>query len=177
MSEEKKSWKERQNIPDDGLIYFHDMSFDFEDYFKRHDAKEMCDEEAEEYGARVMGLFCRDFFDSGGDPAAIQPCVANYLAKAMYEVLGGVPWSQALPTPFDEPGTQSMYTKKGERGMAIYCAVENGKSDGGGVTNLLAEQAKKYKLSFEAARGDYYKVKKSIEGGNGLPDGFLKKTP
>lgn len=105
MSEENKSWKERLNIPDDGLIHLHDMSFDFEDYFKRHGTEEMCDEEAEEFDARVMGIFCRDFFNSGGDPDAIQPWVIAYLAKAMFNVLGGVPWSQALPTPFDAPSS------------------------------------------------------------------------
>lgn len=177
MSEENNSCKDRQDIPDDGLIHLHDMSFDFEDYFDRYASEEMGEEERKEFGARVMGLFCLDFFNSGGDPAAIKPWVANYLAKAMYNVLGGVPWSQAIPTPFDAPGTQSMYTEKGGRGMAIYGAVENGKSVKAGVTNLLAKQAEKFNISFETARGDYYKVKKSIENGSGLPDGFLKKNP
>lgn len=173
MTEEKKSWKERQNIPDDAFIHLHDMSFDFEDYFDRYGTEKMDEEERKLFSARVMGLFCRDFFDSGGEPAAIQPWIANYLAKAMYEVLGGVPWKTVLRLPFDD----CVYTEKGERGMEIYCDVEDGKRAGEAVTNMLAEKAKKFNISFETARGDYYKVKKIVEYGNDFPDGFLKKTP
>lgn len=155
MSEEKKPWKERQNIPDDGLIHFHDMSFDFDDYFNRYESGTMCEEEKKDFGARVMGLFCRDSFDS----AKVEPWVANYLAKAMYNVLGGIPWSQALPTPLD-----AVLSEKENRAIEIYSNVEEGRKALLGVTNLLGKQAEKYNVSFETARADYYRIKKNIKG-------------
>lgn len=177
MKTDKAGWR-GQVFPDDGVINLHDLSFDFEDFFDRHGTDAMCEEEEKEFGSRVMGLFCKSFFEGKGDPAAIPPWVANYIAKAMFNVLGGVPWAQALPTPFDDPEDQHMYTEKGRRATDIYCAVKNGIASGeGNSSELLSKQAKVLNLSYESIRRDYYIVKKWIEGGGSRPEGFLKNYP
>lgn len=174
MSEEKKSWKERQNLPDDdGLIHFHDMSFDFEDYFNRYESGTMCEEEKEEFSARVMGLFCRDSFDSG----TVKPWVANYIAEKLYEALGGVPWSDIMGLPWDE--RTSYLTPKGERAFETYAYVHNTQLEqpDARITDLIAEAAKKLNVSFETARADYYAMKSGIGKKTGIPSRFLKETP
>lgn len=129
--------KEQLDIPDDGLIHLHDLTFDFHDYFARY--AELSDEEQDEYTCRVMGLFCKEFFESGGDPSAVSPWVASYIANAFYQVLGGVPFNQVLPTPF-EP-RQDIYTAKGRRAMDVYCEIENALKDGEKVTVMFSKIA------------------------------------
>ena len=124
MTDSTNTWR-NQSLSSNGDIDLQDMKFDFEDYFKRHGTEAMSDEEAKEFGARVMGVFCRDFFNSDGDPSKVEPWVANYIAKAFYNVLGGIPWAQALPTPFDEAEDQEIYTPKGRRALGFYCAIQN----------------------------------------------------
>ncbi|MBS3996691.1 MAG: hypothetical protein KGZ67_05040 [Hydrogenophaga sp.] len=171
----QKLTKKQLNIPDDRLVHLHDLTFDFEKYFDEYE--DLSDEEKAEFPCRVMGLYCKEFYESGGDPSAISPWVAKYIANAMYNVLGGVPWSQALPTPFDDPESQHIWTPKGRRAMDTYCAVTSGKSDGFDVSAMLCKQADRQNVSYETARADYYKAKNAIDNKQNLPDGFLKKTP
>ena len=80
MSTENESTKfpiNRWGAPvGDGFIYLHDYDFDFDNYFDRHAAGELSEEEKGDFAARVYGMFCRDFFKSGGNPAVVQPWVA-----------------------------------------------------------------------------------------------------
>lgn len=162
--------KEQLAIPEDGLIHLHDLTFDFKDYFARYD--ELSEEEQNEFQCRVMGLFCKEFFESGGDPSAISPWVASYIANAFFQVLAGAPFNQVLPTPF-EP-RESSYTPKGERAINTYCVVQNAKNDVEGVSDILRRLADHQNVSYETVRGDYYKVKNSVDAGKGFPDKFLK---
>lgn len=162
--------KEQLDIPDDGLIHLHDLTFDFHDYFARY--AELSDEEQDEYTCRVMGLFCKEFFESGGDPSAVSPWVASYIANAFYQVLGGVPFNQVLPTPF-EP-RQDRYTAKGRRAMDVYCEMENAIRKGEKVTVMFAKIAARMNMSPQTISAAYYAAKKAIDAGDSLPDDFLK---
>lgn len=170
-----KFTKKQLNIPDDGDIHLHDLTFDFEDYFDRHGTDKMDDEESKEFDCRVMGLFCKDFWESGGNPAAIQPWVANYLAEAFYNICGGVPLNQALQTPFEPPS--SMFTEKGRRAMDIYAHIQNNRSSGDTISGWLVEASKELNLSYEAVRGDYYAVRGVLKDKKPWPKGFLKIEP
>lgn len=165
--------KERWGIPDDGLIHLHDLSFDFEDYFDRFHSGDMTDQERDEFSARVYGMFCRDFFTSGGDPGAVPRWVANYIAEKLFQVLGGVPWQDIMGMPWDEP--TPYLTPKGQRALAIYADVENtlNSTPGANTTDVISEQAKKHNVSYETARADYYAMKKSLKEKTGIPKKFL----
>jgi hypothetical protein len=170
-----KFTKQQLGIPDDGDVHLHDLTFDFEDYFDRHGTDAMDDEESKEFSARVMGLFCKDFWESGGNPAAIQPWVANYIAKAFYEVLGGVPFRDVLPTPMEPQ--ESWLTAKGLRAMDVYSYSKGTKDDATTLSARHMELAEKHSLTYESIRGDYYKMKGVIEEGKPWPKGFLKTKP
>lgn len=152
-----------------------DLDFDFEDYFERFRSGEMSEEEKEEFDARVIGVFCRGVFRSNEDPANIPFWAANYLAEQLYKVLGGEPWTNALPLPW-YPREETFFSKKGKRAMEIYCAVENARRsiDSFNVVDLISEQAKKHCVSYETARADYYSVRKVIVMNQEWPANFLK---
>lgn len=173
MSDEKP--KIKQDIPDDGLVHLHDMSFDFEDYFERHGTDRMSKEEEEEFSARVYGVFCRSVFQSGGDPSKISFWAANYVAEKLYQALGGVPWQDIMGLPWDEP--TPWLTTKGQRALDIFAGIENTSKQrpDANVTDLISEQAKKHSVSYETARADYYAIKKGIEQNNGIPHNFLNR--
>ena len=158
---------------EDGLVNLQDLTFDFEDYFERHDAGNMSEDEKRDFSARIYGMFCRDFFNSSGDPGAIKPCVANYIAKKLYQVLGGVPWGDIMRMPWDEP--TPFLTPRGERALNIYACIENALKDtpSANVTNLICEQSSILNVSYETARADYYAAKKWIGSGTGIPEKFL----
>lgn len=181
MTEENKSTTfpiNRWGVPvGDGEVYLNDLDFDFEDYFKRSAAGELSEDESGDHSARVYGMFCRDFFKSGGDSAAIQPWVANYIAKKLYEALRGEPWNNIMRLPWDEP--TSDLTPKGQRAFETYAHVHNTlrEQPDAKVTDLIAEAAKNSNVSFETARADYYAMKKGIVWKTGIPSEFLKNTP
>lgn len=168
--------KEQLNIPDDGLIHLHDLSFDFEDYFERYEKREMDEDEASEYNARVMGLFCKALWESGGDTRAIPPWVADHLAKKFYESLGGVPWGDLMGLPWDQK--TPVFTKKGQRAFDIYAYIQNTlkSQPDANVTDLLAEAAKQLNISYETARADYYSMKNALSTDPAsMPENFLNK--
>lgn len=143
----------------DGFIHLHDCDFDFDNYFYRHAAGELSEEEEGDFSARVYGMFCRDFFKSHGDPAAIQPWVASYIAKKLHAALAGAPWNDIMGLPWDEPTPR--FTPKGQRAFDTYAHVHNTRlgQPNANVTDLIAEAAQKFSVSFETARNDYYTMK------------------
>jgi hypothetical protein len=168
-------------------VDFSDMDFDFERYFDRYFVNEtpalrlvsavetdppLTEQDRTEFDWRVIGFFCQSVFQSEKETGNIPFWVANYVAKKLLQMIGGVPWDQLVQAPYQQPVT--MFSRLGERAMEIYCAVENGRRSGDDVTSLIAAQASERNVSYETARADYYKVKKSIDSGAGLPDGFLK---
>lgn len=172
MDNEEKP-KSRWAVPDDGMVHLHDLSFDFENYFEQYDKGVLSNDERNDYNARVYGMFCRDFFDSGGDPSAVKPWVANYLAKKLYQVLGGVPWQDIMGMPWDEP--TAYLTARGKRAFDIYAGVENelNAEPLANVTDLISQQAQSYHVSYETARADYYAMKKGFKAKTGPPSKFL----
>ena len=173
MDDEEKPKKSRWAVPDDGMIHFHDLSFDFEDYFDRYHEGALSDDEKKDFSARVYGMFCRDYFDSGGDPGAVKPWVASYIANKLFEGIGGVPWQDIMGMPWDEP--TPYLTPKGQRAFDIYAGVENAlhATPEANTTDLISEQARTHHVSYETARADYYAMKKGIKWKTGIPSKFL----
>lgn len=162
----------RDDTIDDGPLT--DINeFDFDAYFEKS-SHEMTKEESAEFTMRVIGLFCRDFFQSGGDPAALKPWVVNYIAKQFYFVLAGDEWERAFPLPWTKP--TELTTRRGSRAMQIYCHVENTRKDNPKrkVTTLLHEMAEDFCVSYETARGDYYAIKKAVDEKTSMPEWFMK---
>lgn len=166
----QKLSREQLGIPDDSLVDLQDLTFDFQNYFDNH--KTLSEEEQKEFSCRVMGRFCKELYESGGDPSAVTPWIASYIADAFYQVLGGVPFNQVLPTPF-EP-TQDRYTTKGGRAMDVYCEVENAIRKGEKVTVMFAKIAVRMNLSPQTISAAYYAAKNAIDAGDPLPADFLK---
>ncbi|MGE4238691.1 hypothetical protein [Hydrogenophaga sp.] len=159
----------------DGLIHLQDLEFDFEDYFSRF-PDNMSDDEKRDFSARVYGMFCRDFYKSGGDPAALKSWVVGYIADKIHQALGGVPWNDLMGLPWDEP--KPMFTPKGQRAFDIYAGVKNENRDDptANVTDLIAKQASLHHVSFETARSDFYAMKRAIEWKQGMPEKFLNRS-
>ena len=151
-----------------------DLSFDFEDYFERSLAGKLSEAEQFEFTARMIGMFCRDVYHGG--PGTVQPWVANSLADAMFKVLAGEPWDQALPMPWSPEFSQ--YTKNGERAMSIHCHVENARQldKQAGTIALIHLAAAHYGVGFPTAKSDYYRAKEFVDM-NSAPPGFLKEEP
>lgn len=168
-SEEENRWG-----AEPGAGEIHDLDFDFENYFKRNKAGELSAEEQREWQARVYGLYCSSYYKSGGDPSAIPSWVAGYVADRLFDALQGRPWADNMQLPWDEP--EPWLNPKGERAMAIYCGVENGKRADAqaNTTSLIAAQAEEHNVSYETARADYYAIKKGIDWKTGVPEKFLK---
>jgi hypothetical protein len=175
--EEQKPQMNRWGAPiePDGLVHLNDLDFDYEDYFERHGTDRMTPAEAEEFQARIYGMFCRDVFRSGGDMSKVSFWAANYVAERLHEALGGVPWHDIMRLPWDEP--TPMFTPKGQRAFDIYAGVKNGGADnpGANVTDLIAQQASAHNVSFETARSDYYTMKRALEWKQGIPKKFLNR--
>lgn len=153
-------------------LHFQDLSYNFENYFERYGTKAMGVEENEEFNARVIGLFCRDFFQSGGDPSTIQPWVASHLARSLFEVLGGSRFNDVLPMPFGE-NTLEM-TPKATRALDIYGFCKPTPDDKSTLSDRLKKCMDIHCLSYEAVRSDYYSMKAVLEEGKPWPKGFLK---
>ncbi len=155
------------------VIHLCDLDYDFEDYFQRFEAKQLNDDEKQDFSARVYGMFCRDFFKSGGVPAAIEPWVASYIAHKLIQVLGGVPWHDIMDMPWDEP--TPMFTPRGKRAFDIWAGVMNALRDrpDARITDLIAQQASERHVSYETARADYYTMKTAMDAQQGIPPKFL----
>ena len=158
----------------DGVIHLHDLDFNYEGYFEQYRAGSLSQDEKEEFSARVYGLFCRDFYRSDGNVAAIQPWVANFIANKLFQGLGGVPWNDIMNLPWDRP--TPLFTSRGERALEIYGAVETAliSDPNAKITSLIAAQAEQRNVSYETARGDYYAMRTAIKGKAGIPAKFLK---
>ena len=118
--------KEQLCIPDDGVIYLDDLSFDFKDYFDRFD-----------------------------------------------QSLGGVPWGDLVDLPWDRK--EPFLTKNGQRAFETYAHVHNTllKNEKANITDLIAEAAKKFNVSYETARKDYYDMKNDFDRNGGIREKFL----
>lgn len=149
------------------------LDFDFEDYFQRHGTESMSEVEAKDFQARIYGMYCRDFYKSGGDTSAIPKWVAAYVADRLFEGLQGRPWNDVMRLPWDKP--TPWMTPKGERAFDIYAGVENSLNtiQDANITDLISEQASKHHVSYETARADYYAMKKAIKLKTGIPSKFL----
>lgn len=161
------------DIDDDN--YLADLDYNFEGYFERFHNNQVTDEERGDFSARVYGLFCRDFYKSGGDPAYIKPWVASYIADKLFQVLQGAPWSEIMGMPWDT-GMADQFTPRGKRAFDIYAGVRNAlnRNPTANVTDLINAQAVLQSVSYQTARGDYYALRNSIERGEGIPKKFLK---
>lgn len=176
--EEKEFPVNRWGAPQgDGVIHLMDLDFDFEDYFKRHREGNMSDDEKQDFSARIGGMFCRDFYKSGGDASAIQPWVMSYIVDRVFQSLGGVPWGDLMNLPWDNK--TKFFTPKGQRAFDIYAHVENTlkKQPDANVTDLISEAARNHNVSYETARADYYAMKKGIKWKTGIPPKFLFNDP
>lgn len=150
-----------------------DLDFDFESYFERHDRGELDDGELQEFDARVIGLFCRRLLTTTtatGDWTERESFAAYYLAKKLRQVIGGVPWTKSFSIPFSWGEFEHDFTKTGKRAADIFCAIHNAlrANPALAVTELIHQQADEHCVSFETARADYYRAKRSIEEGGGF---------
>lgn len=157
----------------DGIVHLHDHDFDYEDYFERYGGGAMDDDEERDFSARVYGMFCRDFYTSGGNPAALKPWVVSYIADKLHQALGGVPWNDLMNLPWDK--RTPFFTPKGQRAFDIYEHVENtlNKDADANVTDLISEAARNHNVSYETARADYYAMKRGLKRNTGIPPQFL----
>lgn len=146
------------NQDDEGLIDLSDMTFDFDDYFKRFDEKTLTQEEFEEFSARVMGLFCREFIEH----RAVPHWVMNYMCEQMYKVLGGEEWAHAFPLPWTTE--TPIRSRSDQLALEMFCDIANQlKADPTAkVTTVIASVASTRNVSYELARAGYYKYVKHL---------------
>ena len=156
-------------------INLQDMDFDFEDYFKRAGEKFMCDVEMKEFPARIMGVIARKHYGKSSEDGKIEEFAEKYIADAFFNILGGVPFRNALPTPF-EPSISDL-SAIGERAFKASNMVNDRKKNGEKVSKALMEVAMELNISYESARSAYYTMKRVQEKGGCLPDNFYKKQP
>ncbi|MEJ3959281.1 hypothetical protein WGP40_02885 [Brachymonas sp. G13] len=150
------------------------LDFNFEGYFERYRSNQLSDSEKEEFSARVYGLYCRNYYKSGGDPSKIDPWVAGYIADKLFKALQGAPWGDIMDLPWDK--TTEMMTAKGMRAFNIWAGVRNAlnRNPQASVTKLIGAQSVLHFVSYETARADYYAMKNSMDSGKGIPEKFLK---
>lgn len=156
-----------------------DLTFDFEDYFERHQRGELSEAEAEEFDARVIGIFCRRMLTTASATGTWndwENFAAYMLAKKLQWVIGGVEWRKQFHLPMEGLTRESDFTRTGERAAEIFCAINNAlKVDPSlKVVDLIAAQADRHCVSFESARADYYRAKMSVDAGAGFRP-FLKR--
>jgi hypothetical protein len=153
----------------------HNLDYDFEGYFERHKKGELSESEKADFSARIYGMFCRDFYKSGGDVSKLSFMATAYIADRLYEALQGAPWQDIMRMPWDVP--TPMFTPKGQRAFDIYAGVENERVERpeANVTDLIAKQASVHHVSFETARADYYAMRQAIKWKKGIPDKFLNR--
>lgn len=150
-----------------------DLEFAFEEYFERSARGELSTAEEQEYDARVIGLFCRRMLtnpNATGPWGEWEAFSAYYLAKKLRWVLGGVPWRKQFHLPFEWASHQSDMSRTNQRAANIYCAIHNALriDPSNSVVDLIRQQADEQCVSFETARADYYRIKKSFDAGTGL---------
>lgn len=179
MSANDRIAKISRGFPDDELIQLSDLDFDFEDYFDRHGTADMSADEADEFSARIYGMFCRDVYQSSpyDGMITIPAWTATYIANNLVQALGGVEWEEIMGLPWDDSSKYSYYNDTGLRALAIYSAVESQRNaeEKKGITSALAEQAGKHNVSYETARSDYYDMKKALTKKGPMPNKFLTK--
>lgn len=161
------------NLPEEELIQLDDFDFDFQDYFRRHKAGDMDEDEKKEFSARMYGYFCALVDQSDGQSVRLPFWVANFISKRFRDALGGVPWEDIMALPWDEP--TPYFSQKGLRALDIYGKITEGLkgSSGAAITTLIAEQASNHNVSYETARAAYYAFKKAVEKKAEMPKTFL----
>lgn len=156
-------------------IDLQDMDFDFEDYFKRASEGLMCDAERKEFSARVMGVFVRKHYGKNSEDGKIEKFAEKYIADAFFQILGGVPFKEMLPTPF-EPSISPL-SDIGERAFKVCNIVNSRKNNGIKISRALIDAATELNISYETARASYYSMKKVMDNNSSLPENFYKKQP
>lgn len=154
---------------DDGLIHLEDMSFDFEAFFVRFRAKELTEEEGEEFHARLMGLYCRCIFEEKRPP----DWVLNYIAGEFYKILAGGAWNDSFPLPWHP--RDPIHTRAEEQALQIYCDIANRihANPELKVTATIAQVAAQHNVSLETARAAWYEQKKRMKA-QGAQENYLK---
>ena len=73
-----------------------------------------------------------------------------------------MPWNDIMGLPWDEPTPH--FTPKGKRAFDTYAHVHNTllSQPNANITDLIAEAAQSFSVSFESARNDYYTMKKAF---------------
>ena len=172
MNERNKRFNP-DNVPEEELIQLDDFDFDFQDYFRRHKAGVMDEDESKEFSARIYGYFCALVDQSDGNSVRLPYWVANYIYKKFRDALGGVPWEDTMALPWDKP--TPYFSPKGLRALDIYGKITEAlkESSGAAITTLLAEQAGKHNVSYETARSAYYAFKNAVEKKAEMPKSFL----
>lgn len=158
----------------DDLIRLNDLEYDFEGYFKRHDEGTLSEQESDEFCARAIGWWVRDTYAGKSPPEWI----GLYIADQFYKILAGGNWADEFPLPWTEGSQTQWLTPKGTRALEIYVGIQSAANDSpaSNVTDLIYEQAKKYSVSYETARADYYTMKKAIDSKSGMPEKFLNPS-
>lgn len=145
----------------DGLVHLEDISFDFEDYFKRYWAKEMSEEERAEYHARVMGIYCRDIF------AQKKPLdwVLEYIANEFSKILAGGQWNDSFPLPWHPADPIRYGTRADQEALEIYCEIHNFMrlNPDVKITAAIEAVASGRNVSYEKARAGWYKHKAKLK--------------
>lgn len=159
--------RDLEETVDDDLTHLSDLTFNYEGYFERSRAKELSEQERDEWHARIMGLFCREIFDGKKPP----DWILNYIAEQFCWVLDGKPWNHAFPLPWDTP-SYSLGSRAEDDAMDIFIDISSLiKSEPEiKITSAITRVAKTRNVSFEKARAAWYRRRST------LPAGFLKKT-
>lgn len=140
---------------DDGLIHLEDLSFDFEDYFKRADAEELSQQESIEFPARVIGRYCRDIYARKLPPV----WVLDYVAEAFSKVLAGGEWDDELPMPWTVPNTSHFPSRSMLESIEIIAEISRLMQENPEVrvTSAITAAATAHNVSYEKARAVWYK--------------------
>lgn len=146
---------------DDGLIHLEDMSFDFEDYFVRFRAKELSEQESEEFHARLMGLYCKCVF-SGEKPPG---WVSDYIANEFCKVLAGGDWNDSFPLPWSPRDKITWGTRAEHDALQIFCDIANlhKQNPEENITTAIQQVASDHSVSYEKARAAWYKHKGALK--------------
>ena len=146
-------------------IDYSDFRFDFDDYFRRFNEKQLSETEKEAFTARIIGMFCRDLVAGNEPPRWVQ----SYLVEQFSKVLMGEEWESAFPLPWTT--ATPLRTRAESRSLDIFCDIANQlkESPDAKITNVIANAANSHNSSYETARAAYYKHVKN------LPKDFLKR--
>lgn len=148
------------------LIDLSDLTFDFEDYFRRYNEGEMDGSEREDFDPRVIGMFVRDVFANRPPP----DWVCLRIAKAFHYALGGDELSDVFrfPSPWAQPIDR--LTKTTRKQLDLYCAIANFSSENPeyAITECFQAVADAKFVSKKTAEAAYYIFNKKVKTSEAL---------